>query len=180
MFVIHTILIIYILPIKNTMSTLQLRPRFKKTIDLTPNQITERIQTYRSNPLRRCDVTLYGNHTVFFISSKEQQYWSPQLSLEILEEEQGSLLKGLYGPAPKVWTMFMFLYTGIGFIGLVGLMYGLVQWSLNMSATALWIFPAAVLLELILYLIARSGQKIAAKQIELLQQELNKIIPNKF
>jgi hypothetical protein len=158
------------------MSSLQLRPRFKRSVELNPLQITERIRDYINNPDTHIEASITGHHAVFTILSREQHYWSPQLNLEILEEGKGALVKGLYGPAANVWTLFIFLYTGIGIIAIIGLLYGLVQWSLNMSPMALWIFPAAVLVELILYLTARSGQKIAAKQIELLQQELDRIL----
>ena len=158
------------------MSALQLRPRFRKIIDLAPVQITERLRTYSTDPQRKCYITLSGYHTTLGILPDEQHYWSPQLSLEILEEGQGTLIKGLYGPHPKVWTMFMFLYTGLGLIGLFGLLYGLVQWSLSMPPIALWIALAALILEITFYFIARSGKQLAHGQMLLLQKELNRIL----
>lgn len=157
------------------MPSLELRPRFKKLVELKAVDIIEYIQVYADNTDRQVDVTLAEQHITFKIPAKNQHYWSPQLNLEIVEQGQTTIIKGLYGPHPKVWTMFMFIYTGLGLIGLFGLLYGLVQWSLSMPPIALWIALAALILEITFYFIARSGKQLAHGQMLLLQDELNKI-----
>ena len=41
------------------------------------------------------------------------------MHLEIIENEKGSKLKGLFGPKPQVWTLFMFVHfiLGTSFLG---------------------------------------------------------------
>ena len=158
------------------MASLQLRPRFKKTVESKPADIMERIRLYDQNPQCSVEVTTVDNHATLSILAQDQHYWSPQLNLEILEHDNGTLIKGLFGPHPKVWTMFMFLYGGLALVALFGLMYGMVQWSLAMPANALWILLAAVILEVACYFIARTGKQLAHEQMLLLQQELDRIL----
>jgi hypothetical protein len=158
------------------MSSLELRPRFKRSVKLKSAEVMERIRSYDQLPQGVVDVTIVDMHVTFSILTQEQHYWSPQLSLEIVEEEQGTLIKGLFGPQPKVWTMFMFLYGGLALVGLFGLMYGMVQWSLGMPATALWILLAAVILEIVCFLIARTGKQLAHEQMLQLQEQLDRIL----
>lgn len=60
------------------------------------------------------------DHVFLKISKDKQHFWSPQLDLEIIEGEgEKSMLHGLFGPKPAVWTLFMFLHFAVGilFIG---------------------------------------------------------------
>ena len=161
------------------MSSLQLRPRFRKTVDLEAQQIKDRVNRHIKRPDKQIDATVIDNHVILRLLSDEQHYWSPQLSLQLHENDQGTLIRGLYGPDPKVWTLFIFLYTGVGFIGLIGLMYGLAQWSLGMSPVVLWIGLAAGIMEFVIYLVASAGKRIASEQMALLQQEFDKILLQK-
>lgn len=158
------------------MTDLELRPRFKKRIRLKPPEIIKRIKSALDKKSLQIEASIVTNHVYFRIPQDQQHYWSPQLSLELQEDSAGTMLRGLYGPSPKVWTMFMFIYMGIGFFGLIGLFYGLSQWSLNITPNGLWIVPAAIVLEIIFYFIARTGKKLAADQMKQLQEALNNIL----
>ena len=146
------------------MSTLQLRPRFQHYSELNKEQILEKFKKHQDNKDLLCQVAVVTHHVIMKILPKERHYWSPNLNLEVIDKDQGSIIYGLIGPAPAVWTMFMFIYTGIGFLGVFGLFYGLSQWTLDMTPTALWAVPAAILLEVIFYFIARTGKNLAREQ----------------
>ena len=97
-----------------------LRPRF--TIDLNDNY--KEILNRFSDEFKSYDGKFIGNifdgHIFISVSKKEEHFWSPQLHLEIIEKtSEKSLLKGLFGPKPQVWTLFMFIHfvIGISFLG---------------------------------------------------------------
>ncbi|RMH65511.1 MAG: hypothetical protein D6677_02380 [Calditrichaeota bacterium] len=148
------------------MHVLELRPRFKLTSPLEPDEILNRLDARRRDNSDGFGVERTGAHTVLSIPANKQHYWSPLLSVEVLPAEQGALIKGHFGPRPAVWTMFMFFYMGFGFLGLMGLFWGMSQYSLNQLPWALWSVPVAIFLELILYFAARVGQKWAHDQME--------------
>ena len=110
------------------------------------------------------------------IPLSERHYWSPQLTvmMEDLEEEEGTLIRGLYGPAPAVWTMFVFFYALIGFAIVVISVIGFSRLSLDMSAKILWLVPVLFVILLWLYLVSFFGQKIGHDQMETLHAFLEK------
>ncbi len=158
------------------MSGLELRPRFKWQVNIAPSTLTGRFSEFLKKQNNGCGEEMVGQHLTLCVPVDEQHYWSPQLSLEILPDGEKSLIKGYFGPRPAVWTMFMFFYMGIGFIGLIGLFWGMSQWSLKQPAWALWIVPAALLLEAVFFLIAQGGKKLAHGQMVQLQDQLMEII----
>jgi hypothetical protein len=109
-------------------------------------------------------------HVEIRIPKEHQHYWSPYLQVDVVaaEEGTGSLIKGVYGPRPAVWTLFIFGYAIIIFFSFVGGMYGLTQWGLDMPATGFLAIPVGVVLFLALFMIAQGGQRIGRDQVQVL------------
>jgi hypothetical protein len=108
----------------------------------------------------------------------EQRLWSPRLSLSYEAKESGGVrIRGLYGPAPGVWTLFMFLYTTVGFgVFLVGL-WGMVLISLGEPAPMLWMIPLFLAGGLGLWLFARLGQQFSRHQRQVLHRVFCRAVP---
>ena len=160
------------------MAKLQLRLRFKKKSAMKPEIIFSRIEKKFDLPESQCTGWVSNKHAMLKIPEEHRTYWSPQLNIEIEQEGEGSLIRGLYGPNPTVWTMFVFFYSFITFIGIGGLMYGLTQVTLKHTPWAFWIVPAAGILLLGVYIIARVGQKMGDNQVTILQTFLDEILVN--
>ena len=158
------------------MPSLKIRPEFKKLTQLNSDEIFNRISKYAESIDRKSDVTLLNDHAIFYIKTEQQHFWSPQLSLDVKEKDEKTFLVGMYGPSPKVWTMFMFFYMGAGIIGLFSLLFGLVQWSLNMNPYGLWVALTAIILEVIFYFVAQTGKQLAEKQMIHLDNEINSLL----
>ena len=79
-----------------------------------------------------------GRCAYFFVDEEERRVWSPHLSIQVEPKAEGSLLRGRFGPHPELWTLFMFLYTAVGFLATIGLMLGFVQWQSGMDPWGLW------------------------------------------
>ena len=158
------------------MTSLKLRPRFTIESNLSPGELTQKIRAYLQNSNLENEATIAANHVVLKVPKDQAHFWSPQLNLDISVKKEGSFIRGLFGPNPAVWTMFMFLYMGIATIGLFGLMFGLSQWTINKEPTALWTVPITLLTELIIYLVAQSGKKLGSKQMDQLNSIFNEIL----
>jgi len=88
-----------------------LRPRFQDHLDEAASQVLERIEKVEKKPIR---VKRMDDHLFISFNDDERHFWSPQLQLEILDDEHGGCrVYGLYGPNPTLWTFFMFLHFGV-------------------------------------------------------------------
>lgn len=75
------------------------------------------------------------------IPTKEQTFWSPQLGINIYENEEGTVIRGLYGPKPNVWLLFWFGYIFLGFVTLLAGMYVLSMRSLGIFSYFIYLLP---------------------------------------
>lgn len=144
-----------------------LRPRF--SIDL-PKKHTEVLDDFK-NAFQSEECTFLGKivdgHIFISIPKNKDHFWSPQLHLEILEHDNNTtLLKGLFGPKPQVWTLFMFVHfiVGTSFLGFAILLYT------RMSLDKDIVFPLVMLIFLpmvwiVLYFLGKIGKSTGKSQM---------------
>ncbi len=153
-------------------NNLRLRPRFRIEILIAPDQAVYNLrEVYSKNP-STCILDFVSNHITLKIPAAQQRYWSPQMQLELEPIPAGTLIRGLIGPKPGIWTMFVFFYSAIGFLTMLGAMFGLSQMMLKMSPWALWSVPVGLFIILCLYLISHIGQQLSKDQIGILHDFL--------
>ncbi len=150
------------------------RPRFKVTTADSIDTVVTKIKSALEIENVPCFGNVHASSTTLYIPLEDQHYWSPQLSLSFEEEQGQTIIRGLYGPRPVVWTMFVFFYTIIGlavlFISVIGYSYI----SLGKPGTILWFVPVLILIFLSLYLVAHFGQNLGKKQMVILHQFIEK------
>jgi hypothetical protein len=117
-----------------------------------------------------------GRCAYFFVDEEERRLWSPHLSVQVEARKEGSLLRGRFGPHPEVWTLFLFLYAGVGFLATVGLMLGFVQWQSGMDPWGLWGAWIGVPGLAVLYGISATGQRLSAHQMEELRRRIDALV----
>ncbi len=157
------------------MAAIEIRPRFQLTIPLPQEEIIERFR----KALEEQEViegSIIDHHIVLRIPVEQQHYWSPQLSLTLEDEGETTLLRGLFGPRPSVWLLFVFLYSSIGAISLFIAITGFSQLSLGMAAPALWALPVAALLALGLFLVAKTGERLGKDEMHQLQNFMQEVL----
>lgn len=151
------------------MISLRMRPRFTMLVAHPLPDAMARLRDKLDTPKATCQGAFFDNHAVLKIPPDEQHYWSPQLSLDFEAHPNGTLVRGLFGPRPAVWTMFMAFYAMIAFSGTMGTLFGLSQWMLGQTLIALWSLPIALVLTAIVYGTALIGQHLGNAQIQALQ-----------
>ncbi len=154
----------------------RIRPRFKVRSKKRSEEIVTTIRKHLKSESPTCAGKTTAHFATIYPLAEDQHYWSPQLTITIEEEEHGSLVRGLYGPKPSVWTMFVFFYSFIGFAILIVLMIGLSFLTLDQPATILWLVPILVFIFLSLYLVAYTGQKLGHKQMSGLHRFIEKCL----
>jgi hypothetical protein len=155
---------------------LRIRPRFKEIVKVAPDQIKTQIKEHLSKHTDQCKGDIIDHHVILRIPKKDQHYWSPQLSLELEAIEEGTLIRGLFGPKPGVWTMFVFFYSALGFLTLLGLLFGLSQMMLKMDAYGLWAVPVGLFLLIGLFIMSKIGQNLGKQQMHQLHDFLDEAV----
>ncbi|NOY49347.1 MAG: hypothetical protein GXO88_02085 [Chlorobi bacterium] len=158
------------------MESLKLRPRLKIESEKSPALLMESIVAKLMAPSEYVVGSTLGNHAYLKIKDEHQHYWSPELHLSIEETDNGSLLRGVAGPKPKIWTMFMFFYSAVIVLFLFGASLGLSQWSLGMHAPWLWSIPASVFTWLLILGAAKYGQSKGKHQLGLLYGFVDEVL----
>ncbi|MDT0293336.1 GTP-binding protein [Mesonia ostreae] len=154
-----------------------LRPRFRLELNEDPEKLLVAFKSAGKN--NESFVTSRADDHVFIRFPKEKQhFWSPQLHLEIYKiEDQPTVLKGLYGPSPTVWTMFMFLHFVVGtlFIGAGIWVYTNIRLE-RPSTMPIIAMGALFVLWFVLYFSGRLGRKVGKNEMLSLQKFMYEIL----
>lgn len=152
---------------------LHIRPRFRFTVPYKTEPLVKHLRQKFLSRSHKFPAKVVGNHFVLDVPEHVSHFWSPRVSFEIEVDEDDpdkSLVRGIIGPKPNVWTMFMFIYFGIGIVGLFGSSYGLSKLTLGKESTLfVWAFPIALLLMSTAYFASKSGERLGSDQINLLK-----------
>jgi len=146
------------------MTSFRIRPRFQIVSPESEAELVQRLRQRVAEGECACRVSIIPGFIVLKIPADARHYWSPQLSLSLEETEEGTLIRGLYGPNPTIWAMFAFLYGAIGLLALFIGIVGLSAKSLGNPAPVLWALPVLGVAAVVLYVIAQTGQKLGAEQ----------------
>lgn len=162
------------MPISND---IVLRPRFKKEIARSHKDILsdfENVKTTQSEFI----ITTVDDHVFIKFLKDKQHFWSPQLHLEINKvDENSSTLHGLFGPDPKVWTLFMFLHFIVGGLFIAFAIWTYTNWSLKQSyAIEASVTLLMILLWVTLYFAGSIGKASSIKDMRLLNDFMNRTL----
>lgn len=150
------------------MKSINLRPRCKLDSPMSVEQAMDCFLTKLRRPSEEIRGSILLQHAYLKIKDENQHYWSPELHITVEETENGCLIRGVAGPKPKIWTMFMFFYSAVVVLLVFGSAMGVSQWSLNMDAPWLWSIPAAIFAWLSIIGAAKYGQHKGNSQLILL------------
>ena len=151
----------------NQLNKILLKPRFK----IERSEGTAVIIEKYKNEFGQSGSEFFGkivdHHIIIDVPNEVAHFWSPQLHIEVVEDEKGhTLIKGLYGPKPSVWSLFMFIHFAVAVSFIVFLVITYTRWSLNQDYTTSMVMCIAMpVLWLILYFLGRIGRKKGAQQM---------------
>jgi hypothetical protein len=135
------------------------------SLPYAPPQAAERLRTALADADCCVRGDGYGHHFVLRVPEAARHFWSPQLSLDLEATEAGATVRGLFGPHPSIWTLFVAAYGVAIFSAVTGLLFGLSQWTLGQSPLALWAVPGAALLAGLTYGVGLVGRRLGDAQV---------------
>ncbi len=146
------------------MTSFRIRPRFRLQVAMPPETVRSRFEHACTAPGAACEAAFLPQHIILRLPEAEQHFWSPRLELALEAVEEGTLIRGLYGPSPQVWTMFTIAYGAIGTLALFITVIGASQLMLGLPGHIMWVLPVLGGAALFLYLAGQTGQKLGASQ----------------
>jgi uncharacterized membrane protein YraQ (UPF0718 family) len=144
-----------------------LRPRFKFVLDIRHEELLGR---FESNSATDFIVTRVDDHVFIRYPKHQQQFWSPQLHLEInAKDSNSSMVYGLFGPNPTIWTMFMFLHFVVAGLFIAFGIWAYTNYALDQSyAIQLFVTLMMIAFWFVLYFAGRLGRLKGKPEMEVL------------
>lgn len=146
-----------------------LRPRFSFELNESPEKVLKAFE-HSSKTQQDFMISRVDDHVFIRIPKHKQHFWSPQLHLEIYKiESQPTVLRGLFGPKPTVWTLFMFLHFVVAtlFIGSGIWIYSSISLK-NSFIIPLVSMVLLFILWFVLYFSGRLGKEAGKKEMKML------------
>ena len=143
----------------------RIRPRFEIESNASVEDVVKKIKSSLDKGDGSVKARIRNGFATLFLPEEEQHFWSPELTINVEETEDGSIISGLYGPRASVWTAFVFIYSLIGFAFMIVCIVGFANRSIGNSSTILWAAPVLVIIFLSFYLSSYFGQKLARDQM---------------
>jgi hypothetical protein len=161
----------------STTNEIVLRPRFKIELEHNNESVLQDFELVKTTQ-NEFIISRVNDHVFIKIPKDKQHFWSPELHLEITEVDQNSsTLKGLFGPKPSVWTMFIFLHFIVAGLFIAFGIWAYTNWSLKSDyGIQLLVALLMVLTWVALYFIGRLGKSTGKDQMYLLYDFMNKVL----
>lgn len=138
----------------------------------TPEEVLARVQQLLATSPAHITGKIIQEHVILDIVGEEVHYWSPQLNFRVEREENGAdqtLIAGLIGPRPSVWTLFMFIYFSVGIAGFFITSYGISRYMVGQFSWAILGLPLAALFMATAYRAGKIGERLGADQVKQLK-----------
>ena len=154
------------------------RPVVDYALPEAPEQVLARFARDLEHPAAPWVGSVGRQEVTLYLDDTRRRVWSPYLQLAVERTEEGSRVHGTMGPAPNLWTAFVFVYATQLTLFVAGAMYGSVQWSLGdtptgLLAAALGLFGLASSCGLDLL-----GRRFAQAQMGLLRGAVMRSLPD--
>lgn len=96
---------------------ISLRIHFTLKSRNSPVEILKKAAALKANKNINCSIKIVDHHLWFGVLKKHQKLYSPNLHIELEENEDCiTLVNAKFGPDPALWTLFMFLHFGLAIV----------------------------------------------------------------
>ena len=160
-----------------TTNNIALRPRFKIALAKHNETVLKAFETAKTSETDFI-ITRLDNHVFIKFPKHKQHFWSPQLHLEINEVDKNtSLLHGLFGPNPTVWTMFMFFHFIVAGLFIAFGVWAYTNWSLKSAfAIPVSLMVLMVIIWIALYFAGSIGKASSKNEMHELNDFMHTIL----
>lgn len=146
---------------------------------MTPDEFSEKLKIHFKNHNKTLGGYVNREVSVIRLRQDKEKYWAPQLQIRVEENEEipGSIqIRGLFGPRPSIWTLFMFSYGLGGAVLLTTGIYGWIELALGIGNFWVWTNLLGLLLMVGPYVSAKIGQNIAKGHMNVLRSFIERVL----
>jgi len=143
-----------------------LKPRFRLKFKESEQEILEQFSRELAKDSCIYSGKVVDHHVVIDVPQEDEHFWSPQLHVEVEKEEGFTIVKGILGPKPKIWTFFMFLHFLVAIAFFVFFVIAYSRWSLDQENTFSMIMCLLMpVIWVVLYFFGQLGKKFGYDQM---------------
>ncbi len=143
----------------------EIRPHFDLLVSRPPDEVMTHLSARLGDDSPWVG-NVRGRHVQLIVPPKQRHLWSPWLTFEAQDHDDGTLLSGQFAPHPSVWTGYVALAGSVIFTMLGLGFFGLSQMLAGEAPTMLWSLPIGGVVLVILYLLSLAGQGLTAQQMQ--------------
>ncbi|WP_372753532.1 GTP-binding protein [Mariniflexile sp.] len=160
-----------------TTNDIILRPRFKIELALDNESVLQLFKNSK-NTQSEFIVSTIDDHVFIKFPKHKQHFWSPQLHLEINAiDNKSSILHGLFGPNPTVWTFFMFIHFLVAGLFIAFGIWAYTNWALNSGyAIQITLMLFMVIAWFALYVAGSIGKATSKNEMLELRNFMNSVL----
>jgi len=151
----------------NQINKVLLKPRFKLKFEENEEEILNKFKDNLKDKNCKYCSKIVNQHIIIDVPINEDHFWSPQLNVAIEKnEDEKTIVRGILGPKPQVWTFFMFLHFLVAVAFFVFLVIFYTKWSLNQDY--LFSMIMTIILPVVwiaLYIFGQLGKKFGYDQM---------------
>ena len=150
----------------NKLNKMLLKPRFKIEKPEDKAVIIEKFKNEFAQGGNDFLGKVVDHHIIIDVPATSTHFWSPQLHIEVEEHQNNTIIKGLYGPKPNVWSLFMFAHFAVALAFIIFFVLAYARWNLkqdySFALSMCFVMPA---LWFVLYYLGRIGRKKGSQQM---------------
>lgn len=156
-----------------------LRIRFEKAVPQSPLAVMAKFQKASEGLHPQFNIKQMEQHVWISMARDHKKYYSPTLHLELEDhgDTENTLIRGLFGPDPGLWTLFMFLHFVVAGIFIMFLTFAYSNWVLKQSyALDLSVMGLMAIAWAALYFFARNNRKKGMPQAKAIEELIEGIL----
>lgn len=154
----------------------RMRPLLRLSLPIAPGQLMDALR----HALCKDDSPVVGlalrRHVELTVRPSARHFWSPHLSLDLLDDGEATLLRGRYAPHPHIWMLIVAVYGVLLLAVICACVYGCSQWLLGWTPSAFWALPPCAAGLAATWLVSAVGQVLAEPQMRELQAFLEECV----
>lgn len=155
------------------------RPRFKVVAKMTQDEFSNKLKIHFKNHNKILGGYVNKEVAIIHLRQDREKYWAPQLQIRVEENDDlpGTIyVRGLFGPRPAIWTLFMFSYGLGGAVLLTTGIYGWIELVLGIGSFWVWTNLIGLLLIVGPYISAKIGQNVAKSHMSVLRAFIETVL----
>ncbi len=153
------------------------RPRIAYAVPFSTEEVFERFRRALEDENCPCTGSVGRQEVTLHLEQGSRKIWSPYLQLAVVEEDGQTVVRGVMGPQPNLWTAFVFVYAVHLVAFTAGTMYGFVQYTLGEAPTGLAVAGLALVGLALSCGADLTGRKLGQGQMGIIRGMVVRILP---